>query len=595
MSNIDRYITDKAAFDEDRGIWVLAETKKHRYRDSLLSEPYQRRVLRDATDLSTDSDELEAAAVDLITEYNFSRKRSLILKGFEHNPDASVLEVGCGCGAITRFLGETFNDVFSVEGSPSRAHIARLRTSGMENVTILTAPFHELGYARKFDLIVCVGVLEYSSMFIKGDDPLPDALRFLQGLLTENGSLVIAIENQFGLKYLAGCSEDHTGIRYDGIEGYPVHGKSHPMTYGRKELTENLDEAGFESHEFYYPFPDYKFPECIVSDKALARDGGFNAGELVGQFRDVDYHRNYTSQMNMKLAWWELSRNSMVRDLSNSFLIIANNSATGRNISAPWEICLFNVRRKKKYSSITRFSDRDGRLAGIKRFPFKEDGDDDERLTLLQEESLWKTGQSLEMRLEKAFKSSGFGLDDFVSMLRPWVEFLAGGTPATDDMNVPGTQIDAMPWNLIPGDEGYVFIDSELCWNEELSLKFCVTRGVYYLLSRNAGKANSLVNFRLRSISSVLRAVCSSIFPSYGSADIREFLDMEARFGSCMSGKSTAFERRFLALNMKKRIMPRMHLYRKYTDGFHRYMRHFKSALNILALNGLKRTFIGKG
>ena len=38
--------------------------------------------------------------------------------------------------------------------------------------------------------------------------------------LHAGGRIVIAIENRMGLKYLAGCREDHLGTYFSGIEGY---------------------------------------------------------------------------------------------------------------------------------------------------------------------------------------------------------------------------------------------------------------------------------------------------------------------------------------------------------------------------------------
>ena len=37
--------------------------------------------------------------------------------------------------------------------------------------------------------------------------------------LTPGGRIVIAIENRLGLKYLAGCAEDHLGTYFSGIQG----------------------------------------------------------------------------------------------------------------------------------------------------------------------------------------------------------------------------------------------------------------------------------------------------------------------------------------------------------------------------------------
>ena len=52
-------------------------------------------------------------------------------------PGDKVLELGCGCGAITRFLGELGADVTAVESSLQRASIASERCRDLQNVKIV--------------------------------------------------------------------------------------------------------------------------------------------------------------------------------------------------------------------------------------------------------------------------------------------------------------------------------------------------------------------------------------------------------------------------------------------------------------------------
>lgn len=54
-----------------------------------------------------------------------------------------VLELGCGCGAMTRYLGEIGAIVDSIEGTSSRARIAGERCRELENVKIHVDNFLE--------------------------------------------------------------------------------------------------------------------------------------------------------------------------------------------------------------------------------------------------------------------------------------------------------------------------------------------------------------------------------------------------------------------------------------------------------------------
>ena len=48
-----------------------------------------------------------------------------------------------------------------------------------------------------------------------------EMLRRIAGHLAPGGKLVIAIENRLGLKYWAGCTEDHVGKYFESLENYP--------------------------------------------------------------------------------------------------------------------------------------------------------------------------------------------------------------------------------------------------------------------------------------------------------------------------------------------------------------------------------------
>lgn len=62
-----------------------------------------------------------------------------------------------------------------------------------------------------YDFICLIGVFEYGQSYIGGDTPYEDFLKLLLPHLKPDGRIVIAIENKYGLKYFAGCKEDHLG------------------------------------------------------------------------------------------------------------------------------------------------------------------------------------------------------------------------------------------------------------------------------------------------------------------------------------------------------------------------------------------------
>jgi SAM-dependent methyltransferase len=207
--------------------------------------------------------------------YHFSPVRWNILEWYPFRDNASVLEVGAGCGAISGVLCKNAAKVVSVDLSKRRSLINANRNRACDNLTIMVGNFNDVELTEKFDYITLIGVLEYAAYYTDAEEPFSAFLRKISGYLKEDGRLLIAIENKFGLKYWAGAREDHTGGFYDGLEGY-AGTKSSVRTFSREKLTEIIREAGYTKTEFYYPFPDYKFPTQIFSDQCLPKEDDLN-------------------------------------------------------------------------------------------------------------------------------------------------------------------------------------------------------------------------------------------------------------------------------------------------------------------------------
>ena len=121
---------------------------------------------------------------------------------------------------------------------------------------------------RRFDVVVAVGVLEYAPAYVDGRDPVVAFLERARAFLKPTGVLLIAIENQLGLKYFAGVAEDHTGELFFGVQDR-YEEQHRYVTYGRGELACQAEAAGFPSVEYLYPFPDYKLPTLLFTHEAL--------------------------------------------------------------------------------------------------------------------------------------------------------------------------------------------------------------------------------------------------------------------------------------------------------------------------------------
>jgi hypothetical protein len=241
------------------------------------SEGYLFEVLGKSRDLGLFSPELKSVIRDWPSLYHLSPYRSTIFDCLDfNNKDAKVLELGAGCGAVTRWLGEHFKEVCAVEGGFNRAQVAHMRCRDLESVDMHVANFLDLELLNIFDMATLIGVLEYSHMYHPKltDSPIRAALstlEFVYGALKDKGALVLAIENKFGLKYFSGAKEDHSGRVFDSIQGYPRLDSA--VTFSAAEIEDLLRKAGFSAVNFYLPFPDYKLASTIINgDDILAEN-----------------------------------------------------------------------------------------------------------------------------------------------------------------------------------------------------------------------------------------------------------------------------------------------------------------------------------
>lgn len=248
--------------------------------------------------------------------YHFSHVRENIVNWLPIKADETVLEIGSGCGAITGALAKKAKKVTCIELSKQRSMINAYRHQDDMNIEILLGNFQDVvnDLNETFDYITLIGVFEYSEGYIQTDNPYVDMLKRISPLLKPEGKLVIAIENRLGLKYWAGCTEDHVGRYFEGIEGYP--GTKGVRTFSKKELDDIFKEAGDYFYQMYYPYPDYKFPTSIYSDKRLP---------AVGELRENNYNfdRERLRLFDETRVYDSLITNDLYKEFSNSFLIIA--------------------------------------------------------------------------------------------------------------------------------------------------------------------------------------------------------------------------------------------------------------------------------
>ncbi len=529
-------ITNNDFIQDKSSIWVLKQHKNFAYSDGAESEKYLEYVFTKAEDLSSSSTELESHIKDWPSEYHLTTKRARLFAGFDFDSSKKVLEVGCGCGAITRYLGETFNDVVSIEGSINRARLARLRTEELDSVSIICAPFQEIEFTRKFDIIFCVGVYEYSASFVAGEDPYHSVLNYFSNMLTPDGVIVIAIENQFGLKYFNSAREDHTNTQYEGLEGYHRHGHK-VKTFGKYELENNLKEF-FPTVQFYYPYPDYKLPSCIISDDFLSQG---QAGELVSQIKSRDYYGELPKPWNEGLVSMELSKNNMLPFFANSFLVFAGKSQI-EGVSFNQLAITTTSDRIKQFKTQTRiYNGRNGGISVSKKALSGKVIESNEKLSMIASNSNWNNTDSLQTLLFHNCMSKKMSLSDIFLPCKAWIEFLdQESSPSNGDKYLDGHYIDSIFSNIYLDSNGITVIDKEWVWKEKIKLNIIVIRSVFIFLDQVDRAKYFSKDLQARSLKKMIILIAKSIGVTLKKSDFNDFVKLESEFQSIVYGSQAS-------------------------------------------------------
>ena len=280
--------------------------------------------------------------------YHLSPLRKNILNWYKFKPDSSVLEIGCGMGAITSVLCDECKDVTAVELSRKRATATLLRCREKENLEIIVGNLNDIEFDKKYDYITLIGVLEYQGTYTESTNPYMDFLVKIKQLLKPDGKLLVAIENQYGLKYWCGMPEDHVGIPFESINQYRDVDKG-VRTFSKKSLETLIKESGFAHTYFYYPLPDYKLPVIIYSQDVLpSRQDAENVENM-----RVNYSAGKSTVVaDEKSLYADIVENGVFEFFANSFLVECSDCGDLGKVT----YAKLPDERKEQYRILTRFT-----------------------------------------------------------------------------------------------------------------------------------------------------------------------------------------------------------------------------------------------
>ncbi|MEP6878089.1 MAG: glycosyltransferase [Nitrosospira sp.] len=398
-----------------------------------------------------------------------------------------ILEIGAGCGAITRYLGECGANVLALEGSPRRAAITRSRTRNLQNVTVLAEKFDQFQCEHQFDVITLIGVLEYANLFISSENPALTMLKQVRSLLKSDGKLIIAIENQLGLKYFAGAPEDHLGRPMYGIEGR--YKADQPQTFGRAVLTDLLEEAGFPAAEFMAPFPDYKLPVSILTQEGLSNKR-FDGAALAWQSVRRDAQLPPSTNFSLELAWPEVFKNGLALDMANSFLIVASplkQQMVKSNVLAYH----YSTDRAPQYckEAVFEHSDQNTMMVNYRMLGGNHGNDGfDHAITFhCPDKAVYAEGMPLSLEFIKLVTRDGWSLQEVGTFIRRYVNSLGLIAdqkgylidPSQLPHKLPGVFFDIIPQNIIINQNGQpIAINTEWALNGEIERGWLLFRSL---------------------------------------------------------------------------------------------------------------------
>lgn len=199
-----------------------------------------------------------------LEQWSFAREN--VISWYPFKANCTILELNADYGAITGCLVKKAKKVVALTETKHKAEFIAKRCNE-DNLSVIAGPICTVlpKLEQKFDYALFVGEKLNS-----------EELTAVKSVLKANGKLLIATDNRFGMKYLAGVKNPKTGQLYDLVDGYE-------KTYLSKlEWSNLLNKAGFEKLSFKYPYPDYKFCNQIFSDSYLPPLGSLGSNKACG-------------------------------------------------------------------------------------------------------------------------------------------------------------------------------------------------------------------------------------------------------------------------------------------------------------------------
>lgn len=265
----------------------------------------------------------------------FSEMRGNIIKWYPFKENGELLEIGANYGEVTQGLVKKLKEVTAIEFSKTKVSCIQKRLKDYNNLKIiLTTKLNNCELEKKYDYITIIGTAEYAEKL--GFENLEDMLNWAKRYLKEDGTILLAIDNKFGVKYLAGSTRNKEEVP---LANYKNYIKKDYKLYGKTELEAIIKNVGLSTYKFYYPLPNYNITDTIYTNEYLPKNISYN----------IYYREDEEILFNEITFMQETIKNKQFDMFCNSYLIEISPKCT-ENIN----FVKYSNMRKEKYKIITK-------------------------------------------------------------------------------------------------------------------------------------------------------------------------------------------------------------------------------------------------
>lgn len=423
-------------------------------------------LLRSAADLS--SSRLFAATGS--SRLHLSPARANLLRHLELS-GLSILELGGGCGGLSRLLAEQAARFTSVEPRPAcrRALAERVRDLGQAQIV---ANGESLAGAS-FDLVVVVEEPDSERV-----DELEARLLTAKRRLRPGGLVALAGGNRLGLGAFAGQPDRRSRTYFEGLAGGDQPGD--PLS--RREWRSLFAKLELEVKAEYLLSPDIWLPTCILREELIERDLEL-ASDLICHLPFADQALPAFPLLPPSLLAESLARGGLLADLAPGYLWLLGGvesgallgSVTGKNNEGT---LAWHYAAERRPATSTRFFLRGEKLWVLKEAFTAAPPRQHVKWNASPEQPVLR-GQRWRQRLiRSAYFEQGNFEEQLVALLAQLREPFAAGPDQLD-----GRALDAIFHNAIFCEDGETrLFDLEWELEGELQASWWVLRNVLALV-----------------------------------------------------------------------------------------------------------------